>query len=162
MPIPANASPNRRSRTSHSDGTPNCSLNAAPSGKAAPARKALLTAFIGGVPFPDAPKESDFRLAEIAHAEISSRLGIRAKPEEVFVRKWMNAIPQLNRGYSDLRHTVSTFSSHNPISVVGSAITGLSLNDCAGAGRAEGERLAATLSRTILTLPQEEPLCQLA
>jgi oxygen-dependent protoporphyrinogen oxidase len=129
---------------------------------AAPARKALLTAFIGGVPFPDAPKESEARLAEIAHAEISSRLGIRAKPEEVFVRKWMNAIPQLNRGYSDLRHTVSTFSSHNPISVVGSAITGLSLNDCAGAGRAEGERLAAALSRTIPTAPNEEELCQLA
>jgi protoporphyrinogen/coproporphyrinogen III oxidase len=112
---------------------------------AAPARKALLTAFIGGVPFPDAVRESDERVAAIAHEELARRLGVRARPEEVFVRKWVNAIPQLNRGYSDLRHTVSSWSAHNPVSVVGSAITGLSLNDCAGAGRDEAERLQRAL-----------------
>jgi oxygen-dependent protoporphyrinogen oxidase len=112
---------------------------------AAPPRKAFLTAFIGGVPFPQAAQESEGRLSAIAHEELARRLNIRAKPEEVFVRKWINAIPQLNRGYSDLRHTVSSWSTHNPISVVGSAITGLSLNDCAGAGRAEAERLQRAL-----------------
>jgi oxygen-dependent protoporphyrinogen oxidase len=129
---------------------------------AAPARKALVTAFIGGVPFPEAAHESENRLADTAHNELARRLGIHANPEEVFVRKWINAVPQLNRGYSDLRHTVSAWAAHSLISVVGSAITGLSLNDCAGAGREEAQRLAAILSRANPSLPTEEPVCQLA
>jgi oxygen-dependent protoporphyrinogen oxidase len=124
---------------------------------AAPERKALLTTFIGGRLFPEAAELSENKLSELAHNELSRRLGIRANPEEVFVRKWPNALPQLTRGYTDLRHTVSEWSHHGRISVVGSAITGCSMNDCASAGRAEAQRLAALVTQA----PSEEALCQL-
>jgi oxygen-dependent protoporphyrinogen oxidase len=107
----------------------------------APERKTLLTTFIGGRPFPGIENMTDAALADSAHTELAKRLDIRTKPEEIFIRKWVGAIPQLTRGYTALRRTVGEWSASGPISVVGSAITGLSLNDCAGAGRAEADRL---------------------
>jgi oxygen-dependent protoporphyrinogen oxidase len=127
---------------------------------AAPERKILLTAFVGGVPFPEAMSLCDRALIDTVHDDLSQRLGIRAKPEEVFVRRWIGAIPQLNRGYSELRHAVAKWSSHGPVSIVGSAITGLSLNDCVAAGRDEAQRLAPIVSN--LPILNEEALCQLA
>ncbi len=132
---------------------------------AAPKGKALLTAFIGGVEFPEAAHEPDAILANLAHEELAKRIGISSAPEEVFIRRWIGAIPQPNLGYSKLREMVGVWSSHSPVSVVGSAITGLSLNDCVGAGRAEAERLAAALSRTLPNtpaFPPKEELCQSA
>lgn len=130
----------------------------------APERKVLLTAFVGGVPFPDAPHLPDEALVGIVHEDLSNRLGIHARPEEVFIRKWLHAIPQLNRGYSTLRHDVAAWSARGPVSVVGSAITGLSLNNCAEAGRAEARRLASILAGTptLARQPAQEELCHSA
>jgi len=127
----------------------------------APERRALLTAYVGGCSYPEVTDLSESALVDLTHCELGRRLAIRAEPEEVFVRKWIGAIPQPNRGYSDLRHAVTAWSGQGPVSVVGSAITGLSLNDCVGAGRAEARRLAANLPRDATPSNMEE-LCQSA
>jgi oxygen-dependent protoporphyrinogen oxidase len=82
------------------------------------------------------------------HGELSRTLGVRAEPADVFVRRWPSAIPQYNRGHTGLRRAVEAWSGRRPVSVIGAALTGASLNACATAGRAEADRLAALLSRT--------------
>jgi oxygen-dependent protoporphyrinogen oxidase len=108
----------------------------------APAGKALLAVFIGGALHPEAMDHDDAALTRLARRELALRLGA-GDPEEVFVRRWTQAVPQYERGHGRIAAAVRAWSTLGPVSVIGNAVTGVSLPDCIAAGRAEADRLLA-------------------
>lgn len=111
----------------------------------APPDKALLVAFIGGARHPGYAEQDEDRLVALARQELEERLGITAPPERVFIHRWPAAIPQYVKGHWRVRTDAERWGEGRNVSVVGSTLTGLSLNDCACAGRAEAERLGLLL-----------------
>lgn len=111
----------------------------------APAGKALLVAFIGGARHPGWGERPEGDVVAAARAELRERLAITARPRREFVFRWPIAVPQYNRGHAAVRAAVQAWCASRPVSVVGSVLTGVSLNDCVDAARAEADRLAARL-----------------
>jgi protoporphyrinogen/coproporphyrinogen III oxidase len=106
----------------------------------APEGKVLLSLFVGGVRYPQAAAMAGEELVATVREEIGSRLGITGQPEEVFVRHWPHTIPQYERGHSRIAEHVREWCSVRPVSIVGNILTGISMPDCIGAGRAEAQR----------------------
>ena len=111
----------------------------------APAGKGLLVAFLGGVRFPGYAERPESELIGLAERELRERVNLRAAPLRTFVCRWPGAVAQYERGHAKLRQRVEEWSRAGRVSVVGAALTGVSLNDCAAAGFAEAERLASAL-----------------
>src|SRR5205823_6047134 len=122
-----------------------------------PPGKVLLSAFIGGAMHPNCADMDEGALVLLARRELEAKLGARGLPEDVFVRRWPGAIPQYNRGHSALRAMAERWARR--VSIVGSALTGVSLNDCVTAGRAEAQRLATRLDQSGRRDIKEEALC---
>jgi oxygen-dependent protoporphyrinogen oxidase len=127
--------------------------------QAAPPGKALLVAFVGGIKHPGWAEKEESELVAAARAELRLRLGVTAEPERVFVRRWAAAVPQYERGHTRMRATAERWGREARVSMVGSALTGLSLNDCVCAGRAEAERIAALENAAGRAGRKEDVLC---
>lgn len=112
---------------------------------AAPAGEVLLAAFVGGARY-DVRGVSEGEILAMTTKEVSARLGIAARPTRTFVRRWPAAIAQANQGHAARRRRIAAWSGSNPVSVVSSAVFGVSLNDCIVSGQAEAERIAASLA----------------
>jgi oxygen-dependent protoporphyrinogen oxidase len=134
----------------HGTGAPvlGCMFRSALFPQAAPEGKALLTVFIGGAMHPGAVDLDDAALVRLARRELAVRLG-GGEPEEVFVKRWQRAIPQYERGHARLAAAVREWSARNAVSVIGNGVTGLSLPECIGAGRAEADRLMGVIGGSI-------------
>lgn len=125
---------------------------------AAPAGTALLACFVGGARHPQAVSMTEDQLVRVMRAELGHRLGAGGEPRAVFLQRWPDAIPQYNVGHSRVRDAVADWSAGRRLSVVGSALTGVSLNDCVTAGRAEADRLSATMGAPLKPTTRQEAL----
>jgi oxygen-dependent protoporphyrinogen oxidase len=121
----------------------------------APSGQILLVTFIGGANHPESARLSDDALISLARKELGEGLNCQTAPTRIFLHRWPNAIPQYEKGHADIRAAADRFGTEHRVSITGSLIAGLSLNDCAAAGRAEADRLASLLKAK----PQEKPLC---
>lgn len=110
-----------------------------------PPGKAMLLAFVGGANHPGYERADERQLLALVRDELRSRIGARGEPEDVYIRRWDAAIPQYNAGHARMRAQVEAWCAGRRVSIIGSALTGVSLNDCVAAGRGEAERLAGVL-----------------
>lgn len=113
-----------------------------------PSGKVMLSTFIGGSLYPEFESLSDEELIDQVHTTMADRLTIKEQPQRTFLRRWPNALPQFHVGHAAIQEEVRQWSSKGPISMIGNAISGLSLNDCITTGRNEADR--------ILNLPKPE------
>jgi oxygen-dependent protoporphyrinogen oxidase len=85
---------------------------------------------------------SDAEAGALARAALAQRLGVRGEPSEVFVSRWERAIAQPRPGHDAMRRRVVGWSERGRVSVISSAVHGVSLPKCAATGLAEGSRVA--------------------
>lgn len=102
-----------------------------------------LSVMLGGMKHPDIANLSEEALISTAAESVKKDLGITIRPKAVRVHKAVQAIPQYHVGYSLLKKNIyAGFRSISPrISVIGSAFSGVSVNDCI----AHAELLARSL-----------------
>jgi protoporphyrinogen/coproporphyrinogen III oxidase len=115
---------------------------------AAPDGRVLLTVFLGGVRNPHAAGMRQAELVAIVQRELAATIGLRGEPEKIFVRAWPQAIPQYERGHTQLAARARAWSAAGPVSIIGNMLSGLSIPDCITAGREEADRLLPRLSST--------------
>ena len=113
----------------------------------APAGMTLLTAFVGGMRFPTAADEPEETLVGAVLEQLDALLGVKAAPERVFVRRWRHAIPQYEIGHAARVDRIQRWCENRRFSVVGSAVTGVSVPDCITAARSAADRIVGLLPR---------------
>jgi oxygen-dependent protoporphyrinogen oxidase len=108
----------------------------------------MLTAFLGGATDDTWRDLDDAKIVDRAHADIELLLGARARPRRTMLRRWDKAISQYNRGHHEVRDAAEAFAAGGRVSIIGGALTGISINDCIEAGRAEADRLSELVARS--------------
>lgn len=119
---------------------------------AAPCDRVILSAFVGGAMHPSAVDLSDKNLDALVRAELQERLGLApdARAHDVVIRRWRQAIPQLNVGHDAMKQRLAAAVQNGPVTLLGNYLSGLSLPDCIRGARDHAARLmpdAATPTR---------------
>jgi oxygen-dependent protoporphyrinogen oxidase len=97
----------------------------------APAGYAALTTFVGGSRQPEITEESDDRIVEIVTEELSSILGVSARPVFRRIARWKHAIPQYNLGHLAIVSQMEGFEKEHPgFFISGNFRGGISVGDC--------------------------------
>ena len=106
-----------------------------------PSGKVMLSSFVGGSLYPEFESLNDQELVDQIHTILAARLSITQQPQRTFLRRWPNALPQFHTGHAAIQEHVRQWSARGPVSLIGNAISGLSLNDCIATGRTEADRI---------------------
>jgi len=90
----------------------------------------LLTAFVGGSEDPEAVALSDEDLRTCVVGDLGRALGGRIRPDLVHIQRWPRAIPLFAPGHRARLARASAALGDARIRLLGSHVTGVSLNDC--------------------------------
>jgi oxygen-dependent protoporphyrinogen oxidase len=97
----------------------------------APGGKRLIRVFMGGPRDPEAPQRSDGELLTIATEAIRDLLDISGHPVLTDICRWPDAIPQYHVGHTERVERICNAIEPLPrLHLVGSYLTGVSINDC--------------------------------
>jgi oxygen-dependent protoporphyrinogen oxidase len=103
-----------------------------------------LTVMLGGSHHPEIEQMAEQDVIEHALQALHVQMGIRANPQIVQIKKAHQAIPQYEVGYSiwkkKLQEALHFLTPHLTLS--GSALTGVSLNDCIAQARQLAQQMA--------------------
>jgi uroporphyrinogen decarboxylase len=101
----------------------------------APAGKTLLTAMLGGRRRPGLVDLPEAELIDLAHTELSSLLGISARPVYAALRRWQPGIPQPTASWGRVRDAALALETGNPgLTLLGNWLHGVGVPDCVRAG----------------------------
>jgi oxygen-dependent protoporphyrinogen oxidase len=102
----------------------------------APAGKALLRAFLGGIRNEPALNEPDDRILATVRRELREILGINATPEHIHIARWRRAMAQYTVGHQERIARVRERLAGLPgLRLVGNAYDGIGIPDCIRLGR---------------------------
>lgn len=107
-----------------------------------PPDSVLVRCIMGGTSDPEILDLSDEEIAAQATADLETTLGITAVPTMTHLVRWPRAIPQYNIGHLARVDIIEAGASALGIVVGGSAIRGVSLNDCIKNARKVAEAVA--------------------
>jgi len=97
----------------------------------APHGMVCFTSFLGGATDPEMASYSPERIAAIAHAELSSILGITGAPAAQHVSCWQRALPQYNIGHQRTIASLKDLSVRTPgIFLAGNYFAGPAIGAC--------------------------------
>ena len=97
----------------------------------APAGHATLTVFIGGMRNQDMTYLPDEKLLKLIYADLYQLLGIKENPVFVHIKRWRNAIPQYEMGFSAYLKRLDDIEMNNDgFHFIGNYRTGISLDAC--------------------------------
>ncbi len=96
----------------------------------APEQRELLTVFLGGTDDPGALDLEDDALRAIVIRDIGAALGGRVEPELFDVRRWPRAIPMAAVGHRGRMARAAAALEAGRVRLLGSHVTGISVNDC--------------------------------
>jgi oxygen-dependent protoporphyrinogen oxidase len=97
----------------------------------APEGMASFTSFLGGMTDPELASYSPGRIAAIAHAELSSVLGIAGTPVAHHVACWPRALPQYNIGHQGITSALRNLCARTPgLFLAGNYLAGPSVGAC--------------------------------
>jgi oxygen-dependent protoporphyrinogen oxidase len=114
----------------------------------APAGKAVLRVFLGGIKNEGMLDESDEMVIGIVRRELHEILGIDAPPEHVMVSRWRSAMAQYAVGHKDRIDRIFARVAALPgLRLVGNAYDGIGISDCIRLGRAAARELIAAGER---------------
>ena len=105
-----------------------------------------LTCMIGGANHRDIEKISDEEVIEHTLYMLRHQMTIKSDPQIIQIKKAYQAIPQFEIGYSSWKEEIQTTMQHlSPrLSILGSGITGVSINECI----AEAQKFALSKNYT--------------
>jgi oxygen-dependent protoporphyrinogen oxidase len=118
-----------------------CTFSSSKFESRAPAGRVLLRAFAGGMLQPDVYSLPDTELISRCLAELAELLGISGEPEEVWLNRWPDSMPQYEPGHLDRVATLEQALPPN-LALAGNAYRGVGIPDCVASGFAAAERLA--------------------
>lgn len=96
----------------------------------------LLRAYLGGTYFPRVDLFSDNELADIAHQELASLLGIRQSPTGTLVGRYMDAMPVYGIGHRQRIARIQQAMAQLPgLVLAGNYLTAVGIPDCIESGR---------------------------
>jgi oxygen-dependent protoporphyrinogen oxidase len=114
----------------------------------APEGTVLLRVMLGGASRPEISALDDASVAALAAHEVSSVLGIVARPLRQWVCRWPSAIAQYTVGHDARKAAIRRLvSAHPGLHVCGTAYDGVSFND----GIASARRTAAEVAEAVAT-----------
>ncbi len=97
----------------------------------APDDKILLQIMMGGAKNPDTVMRHDEELFNMAQNEIQTVLQANGKPQDQFLVRWNNVIPQYNRNYPAIDAEINRLLKRHPhLHLLANYRNGVSLNDC--------------------------------
>ena len=109
----------------------------------------LLRAFVGGARDPGALEATDATLAQRAHVDVASILGISHEPQLARVYRWERRNPQHEVGHLDRLARIERALERWPgLYVTGSGFRGVGLPDCIADGRATAVTAAERSGRS--------------
>ena len=101
----------------------------------APQNKVLLRVFLGGALHPDVYDLSDGELVQAALNDLRTFLKITSFPNQIWIKRWPNAMPQYHVGHLQLvKQIKEQFVKHDGLVWAGSALSGVGIPDCVRAG----------------------------
>lgn len=116
----------------------------------APDGTVLLRVMLGGARRPEVSAMDDESVAALAIQELSSVLGVVARPLRKWVCRWPSAIAQYTVGHDERRAAIATQASMHPgLHLCGTAYDGVSFNDAIASARRVAKRVAGELATTI-------------
>ncbi len=119
-----------------------CSFSSTKFKGRAPQHKVLMRVFLGGILHPDVFAYSDGGLVQSALKDLRHYLKITSYPQEIWIKRWSNAMPQYNVGHLQLvKRIKERFARHDHLIWCGSALTGVGIPDCVRAGVEAAERV---------------------
>ncbi|MGK5593915.1 MAG: protoporphyrinogen oxidase [Parachlamydiaceae bacterium] len=89
-----------------------------------------ISVMMGGWQHPNLINEDDAALIETAQKAVSTHLGLLLEPDEVFVSKASQAIPQYFTDHQETTTAIHGKLKGLPIALLGSSFSGVSLKDC--------------------------------
>jgi oxygen-dependent protoporphyrinogen oxidase len=97
----------------------------------APDDGVALTTFVGGMRQPELAMLNDDELQALVTSELADLLALRAKPDFVAIKRWLQAIPQYELQHQKKLDAVSDFEAANPgFFISGNFRGGISVGDC--------------------------------
>ncbi|HAC16756.1 MAG TPA: protoporphyrinogen oxidase [Bacteroidetes bacterium] len=97
----------------------------------APAGHATLTVFVGGMRNPDMIQLPDEKLLKLIYADLNQLLGIKENPVFLHIKRWEEAIPQYEMGFSAYLKRLDDIEINNDgFHFIGNYRSGISLDAC--------------------------------
>lgn len=97
----------------------------------APAGKALLRIHLGNAMNQNILKCDDFQLIKRAVQQLRPLLGIRGQPEESFVVRHTEVLPQYGVGHCRrISSALASLENHRGLALAGNGLTGVGISDC--------------------------------
>lgn len=113
----------------------------------APEGHVVVRVFVGGALQPELVELADDQLADLAHEELASLVGLSGRAELMDVARWPAAMPQYDVGHLDrVRQIEELASRHRGLELAGNAFRGVGIPQCIHSGEQAAERIADGLS----------------
>jgi oxygen-dependent protoporphyrinogen oxidase len=114
----------------------------------APADRALLRAYLGGINDPDAIEWSDEALIGAACRDTAALVDTIGDPELARVYRWRDSTPQLEVGHGDLMAAIESRLNLRPnLMISASGFRGTGIADCVADGRRQAQRAVEWIQR---------------
>jgi len=134
-----------------------CSFSSVKFPGRAPKDKCLFRAFLGGALHPDVFALSDGDLLKVALRDLQTYLGLTSFPEEVWVKRWPESMPQYKVGHLEaVKEIKYAFAQHPGLIWSGNSLGGVGIPDCVKSGQdaaALVNHFFALLPSRLLTAP---------
>jgi oxygen-dependent protoporphyrinogen oxidase len=116
----------------------------------APADRAVIRVFMGGVLRPEMIDQCDEELIAIAKSELRELLGVQGEPvTPPLVARWRRSMPQYHVGHLQSVDQIERRAQTHPgLQLAGSAYRGVGIPQCVRSGRTAAERIIAQLQST--------------
>ncbi|MBN2333752.1 MAG: protoporphyrinogen oxidase [Deltaproteobacteria bacterium] len=111
-----------------------------------PAGKVLMRSFVGGAQQPELADLDDATITATVLHELKEIIGISAKPEQVWINRWPQGMPQYIVGHLDRLAVIDQQLKALPgLYLTGAGYRGIGLPDCINHARQTGEKVVADL-----------------
>ncbi len=114
----------------------------------APADYALVRVYIGRFGRRDVLADSDAELVELALNELKTTLGYTATPQQHWIFRWPQSMPQYLLGHVDRLHQIEAKLNEYPnLALAGAAYRGVGIPDCIQGGEEAARRVVNYLAK---------------
>jgi len=113
----------------------------------APEGKLLMRSFVGGAQQPELADLDDDEILALVRGELKEIVGITAKPEQVWIHRWPQGMPQYTLGHQERLGKIDQYADTLPgLHLTGAGYRGIGIPDCINNARQTGQKVLANLS----------------